>query len=154
MDLFSIKINQIWLNSIYFWFKDRNRLTKCQLFNRKRWLINWKRQFILKNTIYIKNNNVFNVIRPIFDKNRILILNPNPNSNRHDDLDGFKQWYCTWKHRLKLLRLQFKTNLNWRSIRSHWLNSQWLGHLPNLASPAHFAHFQGFIEYYTKGKVS
>ena len=29
----------------------------------------------------------------------------------------------------------------------------WLGHLPSLASPAHFTCSQVFIEYYTKGHI-
>ena len=48
INLFSIKIDQMWLNSIYFWLKDWFGLTKCQLFNRKRQLINRKLQFISK----------------------------------------------------------------------------------------------------------
>ena len=74
--------------------------------------------------IYIKNNDVFDVIRPIFDINRpIFDINRirirNLNSNCHNNFDGFQQRYNTQKRQLKPIRLQFKANLNWRSIRSH-----------------------------------
>ena len=98
------------LFKIYFWLKDWIISTKCRLFNQKRWLINRKLWFISKTMIYIENNDVFDVIRPIFDLNRpifdinwIRIQNPNPR-----------------KRQLKLIRIQFKTNLNWRSISLMW----------------------------------
>ena len=113
IDLFSIKIDQIRLNSIYFWLKDWIRLVKCQLFNRKRQLINRKRRFISETTIYIENNDVFDVIQPIFDMNRIRIRNQNRNFNGRDDFDSFQQGYRTRKCWLKPIWLRFKTNLNW-----------------------------------------
>ena len=63
-DLFLIKIDHFW--SI-FKLKDRKRPFKCQLFNRKWWLYNIKRQIKSKTTMYIKNDDQNDKNTFIFD---------------------------------------------------------------------------------------
>ena len=105
---FQLKLITLDLFLIYVWLKDQKWPSKCQLINRKRWIIS-------KTTIYIKNLVAFNNVW-LNSTNFPYKLNPISKSESKFELSRQFRWIFSDNFGSQMsIKSRFETNSNWKS---------------------------------------